>query len=140
MNDMTKPQLYNEYDAPHTDLREFLRRVESAGELLRMPGVDWNLEMGTLAEIINQRRSDSSAPAILFEDIPGYHKGFRVLSGATNSMKRLAITMGFRCRATLWMQCAPIATACRPTSRFRRVWSNTARCLRMCCAMTMSTC
>ncbi len=95
MNDMTKPRLYNEYDAPHTDLREFLKRVEAAGELLRMPGVDWNLEMGTLAEIVNQRRSDTGAPAILFEDIPGYPKGFRVLSGATNSMKRLAITMGF---------------------------------------------
>ena len=95
MNDMSKSRLYNEYDAPHADLREFLQRVESAGELLRMPGVDWNLEMGTLAEIVNQRRSGSVAPAILFEDIPGYPKGFRVLSGATNSMKRLAITMGF---------------------------------------------
>src|SRR6185503_3561332 len=73
--------------------REFIARSEQAGELLRIPGVDWNLEMGTLAEIVNQQ--GKSAPAILFEDVPGYPKGFRVLSGATNSMKRVALTLGF---------------------------------------------
>ncbi|HXZ54657.1 MAG TPA: UbiD family decarboxylase, partial [Burkholderiales bacterium] len=45
-----------------------------------------------LAESVNER---ASAPAILFEDIPGYPEGFRALSGSTNSMKRLAITLGF---------------------------------------------
>src|SRR5262249_31282 len=45
-----------------------------------------------LAESVNER---SNAPAILFDEIPGYPKGFRTLSGATNSMKRLAITLGF---------------------------------------------
>ena len=83
---------WNEYDAPHSDLREFVARTERAGELLRIPGVDWNLEMGTLAEAINER---SNAPAILFEDVPGYPKSYRALSGSTNSMKRLAITLGF---------------------------------------------
>jgi UbiD family decarboxylase len=86
-------KLWNDYDSPHSDLREFMDRAERAGELLRIPGADWNLDMGTLAEIVNQRQS--SAPAILFDEIPGYPKGFRVLSGATNSMKRLALTMGF---------------------------------------------
>ncbi len=33
------------------------------------PGADWNLEMGTLAEAVNER---SNAPAVLFERIPGY--------------------------------------------------------------------
>ena len=85
---------YNEYDAPHADLREFVDRVERAGELLRIPGVEWNLEMGTLAEAVYQGAKENP-PAILFEDVPGYPKGFRVLSGATNSSKRLAITLGF---------------------------------------------
>lgn len=88
------PKPYNEYDRPHADLREFLARVERAGELLRMPGADWNLEMGTLAEIVNQA-SPTDSPAVLFESVPGHAAGFRVLSGATNSMKRLALTMGF---------------------------------------------
>ena len=94
MNDLAKPRLYNEYERPHADLREFLSRIDRAGELLRVPGADWNLEMGTLAEVVNQG-SRNQPPAILFDDIPGYPKGFRVLSGATNSMRRLAIAMGF---------------------------------------------
>ena len=50
--------------------------------------------MGTLAEIVYQTKRDAP-PAILFEDIPGYPKGMSVLAGATNSSKRLAITLGF---------------------------------------------
>ncbi len=79
---------------PYDDLREFIDRVERAGELLRIKGVDWNLEMGTIAEIVYQTRQNAP-PAILFEDIPGYPKGMCVLAGATNSAKRLAITLGF---------------------------------------------
>ena len=48
--------------------------------------------MGTLAELVYR---DDNAPAILFEDIPGYPRGFRAMSGATNSAKRLAIILGF---------------------------------------------
>ena len=94
MNAPVKPALYNEYDAPHADVREFLTRVERAGELLHVPGADWNLEMGTLAEAVNQG-ARGQPPAILFDEIKGYPKGYRALSGASNSMRRLAITMGF---------------------------------------------
>lgn len=92
MNDPRSAKLWNAHEQPHLDLREFLARIEQAGELLTIPRVDWNLEMGTLAEAVNER---PNAPAILFEDVLGYPKGFRTLSGSTNSMKRLAITLGF---------------------------------------------
>src|SRR5437588_8062911 len=85
---------FNDYDHPHADLREYLERVERAGEVLRVKGADWRLEMGTLAEIVYHTKKNDP-PMILFEDIPGYPKGFRTLSGATNSSKRLALTMGF---------------------------------------------
>jgi UbiD family decarboxylase len=84
---------FNEYDRPHTDLREFVDRVDRANELLRVQTVDWNLEMGALAEAVCHAKSE--APAILFENIPGYPAKMRVLSGATNSSKRLALTLGF---------------------------------------------
>ena len=48
--------------------------------------------MGTLGEIVNHARPEP--PALLFEDVPGYPKGMRLISGATNSSKRLAITLG----------------------------------------------
>src|ERR1700690_1907104 len=92
MLDSRKPQSFNAYDHPHADLREFIERAESAGEMLRIKGADWNLEMGTIAEIVYHAKSEP--PAILFEDVPGYPKGMRLLSGATNSSKRLAITLG----------------------------------------------
>jgi len=77
---------------PHADLRKAIRRFEEAGELLRIRGASWKLEMGTLAEIVYRREAP---PAILFEDIPGYPPGFRAISGSTNSAKRLAILLGF---------------------------------------------
>src|SRR2546423_12095826 len=92
MNAPTRRPVWNEYQQPHQDLREFLSRIERAGELLKVPGAHWNLEMGTLAESVNER---PDAPAVLFEDVPDYPRGFRVLSGSTNSMRRLAITLGF---------------------------------------------
>ena len=92
MNDPVPLRIWNDYDRPHQDLREFLARIDRAGELLRIPGTHWNLEMGTLAEAVNER---PSSPAVLFDEVPGYPRGFRVLSGSTNSMRRLAITLGF---------------------------------------------
>ena len=85
-------QRFNAYDRPHDDLREFIARAERAGEIVRIAGADWKLEMGTLAEIVNHARPEP--PAILFEEVPGYPKGMRLLSGATNSSKRLAIALG----------------------------------------------
>mgnify|MGYP003701664777 CR=1 FL=1 len=87
-----EPQRFNAYNAPHEDLREFIKRAEEAGEILRIKGADWKLEMGTLGEIVNHARPEP--PALLFEDVPGYPKGMRLISGATNSSKRLAITLG----------------------------------------------
>ena len=84
---------FNIYERPHADLREFLERTEHAEELLRVPGVDWNLEMGALAESVYHAKPE--APAILFESIPGYPGKMRVLAGATNSSKRLALALGF---------------------------------------------
>lgn len=83
----------NAYNRPHEDLREFIARAERAGELLRIKGVDWKLEMGALAEIVYQTKTQDP-PAILFEEIPGYPAGMRILAGATNSSKRLALTLG----------------------------------------------
>jgi UbiD family decarboxylase len=85
-------QRFNAYDRPHTDLREFIARAEEAGEVVRIAGADWKLEMGTLAEIVNHARREP--PAILFQDVPGYSHGMRLLSGTTNSSKRLALALG----------------------------------------------
>jgi len=59
------------------------------GELVQIDGADSHLELSALAEMVTARYPGTE-PAILFDNIPGYRKGFRVLSGAANSYRRLA--------------------------------------------------
>ena len=73
----------------YRDLREWLDQVDAMGELRTVPGCDWNLEIGALAEVAGRGRE---APAILFDDIKGYPKGHRVLVGMVESLKRAALT------------------------------------------------
>ncbi len=80
-------------DTPHRDLREFLERVEATGELKRVTGAHWDLEMGCLAELVHHQASDAP-PALLFDGIPDY-PGYRCVSGLSNSSQRLALALGF---------------------------------------------
>ena len=77
----------------YTDLRDWLELVDSFGELKKVDGVDWNLEMGTLAEIF-ARESKTGTPAVLFDNVPGYPKGFRTLFAQNASFKRMALNLG----------------------------------------------
>lgn len=70
------------------DLREWMAAVDARGELRRLNGVDWDLEMGVLTEILAERWG----PALLFDEIPGYERGKRVLSNALASVRQLAFT------------------------------------------------
>lgn len=78
---------------PYEGLREWLDIADSIGELKRINGADWNLEIGTLAELIYQKRPGVT-PAILFDRIKGYPEGFRVVFGLPCSFRRLALSMG----------------------------------------------
>jgi UbiD family decarboxylase len=69
------------------DLRAWLREVEALGELKEVRGADWNLELGAISEV-NVRQD--SPPALLFDEIVGYPKGFRVLTCSTSSPARLS--------------------------------------------------
>ncbi len=64
----------------YKDLRDFLAIAERCGELEKVHGVDWNLDMGSFSEIVYQGKKDPK-PALLFDDIPGYPNGFRCLFG-----------------------------------------------------------
>lgn len=69
------------------DLRAWLREVREFGELKDVIGADWNLELGAISEL--NVKKDSS-PALLFDGIIGYPKGFRVLTCSTSSPGRLS--------------------------------------------------
>src|SRR5712692_5969295 len=74
-------------------LRDWLDQVNRMGELLKIDGAHWDREMGATTQLLTQS-SKGSAPAILFDEVPGYSKGFRTLYGQFSSIKRVALTLG----------------------------------------------
>ena len=73
------------------DLRAWIARIESLGELQHVSGAHWNQEIGAISEI-NYRRKPSAA--LLFDDIVGYPRGYRVLTGSLSNSRRMALTLG----------------------------------------------
>ena len=78
---------------PYADVRQWLDLVESMGELKRVNGADWNLEIGTMAELVYRERS-GIIPALLFDRIKGYPEGFRILFGQHTSYRRVVVAAG----------------------------------------------
>ncbi len=79
------------------DLRGWLSAVERDGKLTRVSGADWNVEIGAIAEVNNQRENP---PALLFDNIPGYASGGRVLTCATSGVTTLARTLQLEAATT----------------------------------------
>src|SRR3954470_21547413 len=69
------------------DLRTWLAAIDKLGELKTVEGADWNLELGAISEL-NVKKS--LPPALLFDHIKDYPKGFRVLTCSTSSPARLS--------------------------------------------------
>ena len=77
----------------HHDLRSWLDDVEKRGELKTIKGAHWDLEMSAIIEIMAGKEIEPK-PAVIFDDIPGYPKGFRTLFGMLGSTWRIAKTLG----------------------------------------------
>jgi UbiD family decarboxylase len=69
------------------DLRLWIEQIRDLGELRDVRGADWNLELGAISEL-NVKKD--APPALLFDEIKGYPKGFRVLTCSTSSPARLS--------------------------------------------------
>src|SRR3970282_2790798 len=94
---------------PSSDLREFLQQLETSNELRRVPAVDWNMEIGTIAELVNEREG----PALLFDELKDYPAGYRVTCGLISTPRRLALALG------LDTELSPIEVARRLKDLFR---------------------
>jgi 4-hydroxy-3-polyprenylbenzoate decarboxylase len=76
-------------DQQYDGLRSFLATCEELGEVRVIKGADWDLEIGALTEAASELIDEP--PALLFDEIKGYPKGFRVLSLSTGSRIRTAL-------------------------------------------------
>jgi len=75
----------------YEDLREWIEEADKLGEVRYVDGLSWEREIGMATELL--QHSDP-APAVVFDNIPGYPKGFRVLTNFFGG-KRQNMTIGF---------------------------------------------
>lgn len=61
---------------------------------MTVENVHWDLELSTLAEIINER--SKTRPAIIFDRIRDYPQGYRIAANLVSSVGRLALTLGMK--------------------------------------------
>jgi UbiD family decarboxylase len=73
------------------DLRTWLDQARAIGELKEMSGVSAELEIGTIVDMLMEKPTN---PAVLFDAIPGYPTGRRVLGNVLTSPGRVAISGG----------------------------------------------
>lgn len=73
------------------DLRQWLTEIDRIGEIQHLTQAHWDLEIGTICSILY---SKGQAPAIIFDEIPDYPKGYRLLVNALGSPRRIAATLG----------------------------------------------
>jgi 4-hydroxy-3-polyprenylbenzoate decarboxylase len=75
----------------YEDLREFIAQVEALGALRRVDGADPLYELGGITEVA---AGLPDCPALLFDSIKGFARGFRVFTNATVSPQRAALALG----------------------------------------------
>jgi 4-hydroxy-3-polyprenylbenzoate decarboxylase len=74
-----------------SDLREWMTRVDDMGELRCVSEASRDEDIGRITEMLHH--TDES-PAVIFDDIEGYPRGYRILVNANGARRRLALTLG----------------------------------------------
>jgi 4-hydroxy-3-polyprenylbenzoate decarboxylase len=78
------------------DLREFLKKAEELGQVNRIEGADWNLEIGSITEL---QQSVPDAPMLLFDKVKSYKPGYRVVTDFLNTELLFDLASGFSLEA-----------------------------------------
>src|SRR6201995_386124 len=73
------------------DLRSWIALLRENDELQDIAGAEREKEIGGIVDIY-QRRSGNKA--VLFDEIPGFPRGHRILANLLTSVRRINITLG----------------------------------------------
>jgi 4-hydroxy-3-polyprenylbenzoate decarboxylase len=73
------------------DLREWMEQADRIGELRTVRGASWQDDIGNVTALLD---SVEGSPAVVFDEIPEYQKGYRVLVNANGSKRRQCLTLG----------------------------------------------
>ena len=85
----------------YKDLRGYLEAVDKLGELRVVNGADWDLEIGAITEVAARA---ANPKVVLFDNIKGYPKGFRVVTNPVCSAATTAWLL-------VWIQSSPAWTS-----------------------------
>jgi 4-hydroxy-3-polyprenylbenzoate decarboxylase len=75
---------------PWRDTREWIERVRAIEGLRDVRRVDWQAGIGEVTEMLDHAEG---SPAVLFDDIPGYEPGRRVIVNCNGTPARQAVTL-----------------------------------------------
>lgn len=73
------------------DLREFIAKVQEAGECKIVEGADCETDIGTICELMAEK---PNPPLLLFDKVEGYPSGYRVAAIPFGSERRTALAFG----------------------------------------------
>ena len=73
------------------DLREWMAEVDGLGELKVVRGASWQEDIGRITEMLDHAEA---SPVVVFDDVPGYPSGRRVIVNCNATHRRQAVTLG----------------------------------------------
>src|SRR5262245_39280159 len=73
------------------DLRSWLDALRAADEVQEISGAEREQEIGGIVDLYMRRMGN---PAVLFDDVPGYPRGHRILANILTSVRRINLTVG----------------------------------------------
>ena len=76
---------------PYDGLRGWIEAVQKMGDLRVVEGADTKTDIGMATELLNHH---TDAPTVIFDSIPGFKKGFRVIVNQFGTPTRIALTFG----------------------------------------------
>src|SRR5512145_983030 len=72
------------------DLRGFIDGAARIGEMKKIDGAHWNLEIGCLTELM----AEQDGPLLLFDNVVDYPRGFRIATNVLATARRFALALG----------------------------------------------
>ena len=76
---------------PKQDLRAWIEALRAADELQEVFGAEREEEIGGIVDFYMRKIGN---PAVLFDDVPGYPNGHRILANILTSIRRINLTLG----------------------------------------------
>src|SRR6476660_4938484 len=77
--------------ASKQDLRAWREALRAAGEVQEINGAEREAEIGGIVDLYMRKMGN---PAVLFDDIPCYPRGHRILANILTSVRRINLTIG----------------------------------------------